>query len=749
MKNLFLVMVWIFIAFSSTTYWYELNANDTIITTRITNRIEDSIAQKWEKYRDIYIKKYDVLQNKYKNSERVKARTTLIKENIKDNSRILIQNKILAELDKKWLPDFSFIYSTGALDSMPSVLLRLLDERKKQFHELINTSPDTINFDIIENYNQGDKFSYLFWLVSHYDNVHSNEQTRYIIELFQDKYTEFNNEISFSRELYSLYKTAQKDTTLNSEQLRVVNKAIQSFELAWVNQGKAKIARLKQINQELAKLQFQFWKNLVDEQKEYTYYIDSIDTLKEMPADILEQAHEYAKTQNKDGYLFNYNTASNIITYCSDESARKAVRSAFKSIASSWKHDNREIILKILKLRQELASILGYKNYWEYSLANKMAPSPEFVINQEDQILVRANEKANKEIEEITKYFNLTKLEVWDYSYYSRKLQEEKYQLDDNALRDYFEFGRVKEWLFDIAKRLYWVELKRVDSKMYDEGVEAYEIYKDWALKWYYILDPFYNPDKASWAWSNPIRIGEVQRSSITLNSLNISKVDEKTLLTYYEVIVMFHEFWHALSNLLSESKYPELNWAGIEWDFVELSSQLMENWATNGEWLKTFAFNYKTWERISDELLEKIKKADTFSTWVWTAIQILYSRIDMTFHTQKVPNNIDELDKLNYKVVDSIGIFKNDTANKMYTSFSHIFNWWYAAGYYSYHWAEIIESDIFSKFSESGIFNKDTATRFYNTILSQWTRKPALELFKDFMWRDIQLDGFYKKKGF
>ncbi len=382
-----------------------------------------------------------------------------------------------------------------------------------------------------------------------------------------------------------------------------------------------------------------------------------------------------------------------------------------------------------------------------------MAPSPEFVLNQEDQIFTKAKLKGEKEINEIKQYFNLNLLDKWNYWYYGRILKKEKYQLDNNVLREYLEYERVKKWLFDIAKRLYWLEFKETGAKTYSEDVKIYEVYKDGTLKWYYLLDPFYNPNKASWAWANILRnkkiVWDSKRLPLVINVLNITKWKDITLLSHGEVAsMMFHEFGHATHALLTESKYPDLNWFSVEWDFVELPSQLMENWGY-AEWLKTFAFHYKTWEQISNELVEKIEKLKTFSTWVWTINQIMYSKIDMLLHTKNVPNSVEELDKLNSEIVESASIFKNDPINKSYTSFSHIFDWGYSAWYYSYMWAEIIESDIFSKFRENWIFDKATADKYYKTILSKWSSKPALELFKDFMWRDINLDWFYNKKGF
>jgi Zn-dependent oligopeptidase len=414
MKKFFLVLL-ILISFTSSVYSYDLNIKDSLKAINITNKIESFITKKWEIYREIYMKQLNTLKNKYKNNEKIQAILDIVNDNIKNSSKIQIQNKILSELDNIWIPDLNFLYSTWAIENYPFLLKKLLEEKKDSFHKLIKIPESKIHFSLINRFNQDDKLFYLYWLLNHYNDVNWSDELRNMIEMFQDELTSFSNEVSFSKELYNIYKTIQKNDKLDSEKLRIVNMAIEKFELNWINLPEDKISQIKKINQELTKLSFQFSKNVLDSEKEFTYYIDKIDTIKEIPADVLAQAQEEAKKENKEGYLFNANNADYLISYSSDEEIRKKVRIIFKSFASSWEYDNREIILKILNLRQDMSKLLWYKNYWEYSLANKMAPSPEFVLNQEDQILTKAKEKGEKEIDEIIKYFNLTSLNVWDH----------------------------------------------------------------------------------------------------------------------------------------------------------------------------------------------------------------------------------------------------------------------------------------------------------------------------------------------
>jgi len=752
MKKIWLLFLWFFVFFTSVSYGYDLDVKDRDIVVTTTNKIEKFIEKKWEDSRAMFVEQITLFQNKHQDNARAQALLDSLIKNIKTSQNVEIQNKILSELENTWLPNLKYIYSTWAIQNMPLLLNKLLDQKRAAFNDLIQNPTNKITFSLVEDFNEDDDLSYLFSLLYNYNSVNANDEIRQVIEDFQPKYLDFGNEISFSKPLYEIYMVIKSDPNLTTDQKRIVDMSIKAFDLNWISLSQEKTDRLKEITKELSSLSLDFWNNLLDSQKEFSYYIDKIDTIKDMPEDVLAWAHKDAMEQGKDWYLFSYNNADYLISYCSDENVRKEIRIVYDTFASSWKYDNRPIILKILKLRKEMAQILWFKNYWEYSLSTKMAPSPEFVMKQEDEILSKARNKADKEVDEVKEYFNLTGLNIWDLSYYSRKLKEQKYQFDDNALRDYFEFNNVKKWLFDIANKLYWLEFKEIESQMYDQDVKSYEVYKDWKLIWYYILDAFYNPNKSSWAWANILRYKKIllsgERLPIAINVLSIQKWEENTLLTNYEVIMLFHEFWHVIHALSSESQYPALNWFNVERDFVELPSQLMENWA-QWESLKLFAYNYKTWEVISDDLLDKMDKLKNFMNWVSTITQIMYSRIDMLLHTQDVPETVEELDQRSYKIFNDISYFKNYKENKMYANFSHIFDWWYSAWYYSYIWAQIIESDIFSVFKKNWLFDQKTADKFYEDILSQWSRKPALELFKDFMWRTISLDWFYQKNWF
>ena len=438
--------------------------------------------------------------------------------------------------------------------------------------------------------------------------------------------------------------------------------------------------------------------------------------------------------------------------YCSNSEVRKVFYKAKSSFASSWNFDNRSIVLETLNLRYKQAKILGYKNHGELSLVFKMAETPEQIINLLEDITKNAKIKASEELEELKNHFNLSEINTWDTGYYFRKLKEEKYNLDDRELKKYFEFENTLKELFWVVNKLYWVEMKEIRWEKYDENIRYYEVYKDSKFISYFLSDYFYNQNKRSWAWADALRAKHISKHNlpIVVNVCNFTKnSDWKTLLTMLDVETMFHEFGHAIHEMLSFSKYSELTWFNVEWDFVELPSQLLENWCSDNEALKVVSKHHETWEIIPQNILDSLENLKTFWTGNSTLRQNEFALLDMFLHTTEIPKTIEELDKKTIEISNSLSIFENGEDYKPHTSFSHIFDWAYSAWYYSYMWAEIIEADIFAEFKKNWIFDKNTSTRFLNTILWQGSRKDANELFNDFMNREVKTNAFFERKGF
>ncbi len=389
--------------------------------------------------------------------------------------------------------------------------------------------------------------------------------------------------------------------------------------------------------------------------------------------------------------------------YCSDADIRKYFYEARIQFASSGKYDNREIILKILKLREEKAHILGYKNYAELSLVFKMAETPEQVKTLFGEISQKARPKAEAELQEIKSYFQLKNLDAWDSSFYSRKLREEKYALDEKELKKYFVFENVRDALFETVKRLYNLELKKIEVPLYTTEVELYEVYKDGNFVSYFYTDYFYTPLKRQGAWADIQREVFENRRKIVVNVCNFQKnTDGYTLLTLDEVETMYHEFGHAIHEMLSFSPYSELSGFHVEWDFVELPSQLLENWCRHPEGMKLFARHCETDEMIPDEMLLKLQKLDTFGNGNMVLKQNEFAMLDMRLHSEEVPQSLEQLQKISDEIYRENSLFPLSHLYKHYASFSHIFDGGYAAGYYSYMWAEIIEKEVWRAFVDS-----------------------------------------------
>jgi peptidyl-dipeptidase Dcp len=442
-----------------------------------------------------------------------------------------------------------------------------------------------------------------------------------------------------------------------------------------------------------------------------------------------------------------------VIRYCSNRDIRKLFSQVRSSFASEGKYDNRKNILDIITNRKDKANILWYDNYAQLSLEFKMADSEEEIINFIKNIWNKTKKKAFEEIDLLKKYFGLSDFWPYDIYYYSRIYKKKEFNFEESEFRNYFEFESVLAWLFGIVKDFYWVEVKEISPEKYNKDLKIYEIYKDDKLISYFIGDYFYRKWKDSWAWNNNLRnrfySNKKDIKPIIVNVASFQKASSwKVLLDLRDVETIFHEFWHALHHILSENTYPDLGLSQIEWDFVELPSQLMENWCTDKDSLNRFAKHHETWELISDDFINTFNKLKTF----WNGI--MYSSyhhleiFDLLVHGEDIPANIEEIAWLYKKIYEEYSIFNFDDSNKKYTSFDHVFAWWYAVWFYSYMWAEIIEADVFSRIKELWMFDREVWEKFINTILGQWTRKKATELFFDFMWREVDNIAFMERKG-
>ncbi len=660
-----------------------------------------------------------------------------------------IKQKVILELEKKEFPDLKFLFSWEVLDIALKILEELLKEEKDDFEKKLKLKDEKISFEIFhEDGILGDFWSYL----NHLNSVNSGEKIRKIVEDFEEKITEFSNEVAYNKRFFDMLVYCLEKCELDIEQKRIISESVKAYKLRWIALPKEKQEELQKINLELSKLSTNFSNNVLDDEKQFEYFLEDAEFLKEFPESDLQNARDLAEKKARKWYAFNSSDSSffSVMKYCSSSEIRKHFSVEFSKFASSWKYDNRENILQILKLKNKKAQILWYKNYAELSLEYKMADSPKQVIDLLADLTKKAKPKALKEIDEIKDFFDLKEINSWDMSYYSRILKEKKYKLNEEKLKQYFEFENTKKALFETVWKLYWIEMRFLENvEKYNENIEIYEVYKNWEFISYFIWDYFYNENKRSWAWNNEIRdkFGE-KRSIITNTMAFVKSKNWKTLLTIWEVETLFHEFGHAIHWMLSKSKYSELSGYWVEWDFVELPSQLLEKWAVGKEAIENVAKHYKTWENITDDLLESLEKLKNFWTSNFILGQNMYSIIDLMLHWEEKFENIDDLDKKFLDKINELSIFKKDDSYKKHCSFTHIFDWAYAAGYYSYMRADIIVDEIWQQFKKNGVYDKEIAKKFEQKILGAWCVKDASEMFEDFMWREVKIDAFLKEKG-
>ncbi len=682
-------------------------------------------------------------------SDMVTEHTT---EKIEKN--LSIKEKIMIELDKEWLIDLEFLFSDEVIWVSVEVFEELLEQEKSRFDSIVSSPKSYITFqDVIEE----SKLDVFYGLMSHLNNVLNTETTQDNIAICKPQITEFGDYVGLNKKYYDRLVYLRKHEKLTPNQTRILDKAIENMEIQWVHLEWKEKTKLEEINKEISDLSENYKQNLLDDEREFSFYFDTDETIKDLPKDVLHNAKKRAEKNGKWWWEFGSDLGSSIaiMQYCSDEKIRKKFIDEHMLFATEGEKDNRPIILKLIDLRHKKAKLLGYKNYAELSLVKKMAETPEQVISLLEDVGKKAEKKLEAEIQEMKDYFGVEDINYYNLQYYTRKLKEEKYALDDKKLKEYFQYDKVIAYMFDLANKLFGVEMKELDTPTYHSDAKVYEVYRNWKLIAHYILDPFYRENKRSGAWANTLRpkvANNNKRVPLTVNVASVlkDKDTKSTLLDFNSMKTLFHEFGHVLHFMLYEGKYRELGSMRLEWDAIELPSQLMENWLRETEVLLWIWEHYKTGEIIPMELIEKKKQLDNFNSGFIEVRQTQLAMMDMELYTNDAPSTIEELDQKIVDINNSLGSIPRDIENyKMHAQFSHIFAGGYSAGYYSYLRSRLLDADIYSVFQEEGIFNSETGKRFIDTFLGQWIKKDARDMFRDFMGRDVDPRVYYRKKEF
>jgi peptidyl-dipeptidase Dcp len=575
-----------------------------------------------------------------------------------------------------------------------------------------------------------------------------------------------SDDIYLNDKLFARIKTVyeQRDSLdLNAEQQTLLKKTYERFVRGGANLPADKKERFRRINKELGILSLQFGENVLAETNSFELLITDEADLSGLPKGVIDAAKANAEGHgHKEGWLFTLDKPSLIpfITYSDKRDLREQLFKGYIMRGdNNNEHDNKEIVKKMVNLRLERAQMLGYKNHASFILDNNMAKTPENVFNLMDQVMPKATEMAKKELVELQKLADSEganiKIEPWDWWYYSEKVRKAKYDLDEEQLRPYFKLENVRDGIFDVAHKLYGVTFVRTNElPVYHPDVETYEM-KDSAgnVKGILYMDFFPRASKRGGAWMTSFRKQHYEdgKNVIPVISIvtNFTKptADMPSLLTFDEVSTLFHEFGHAIHGLLSDCQYTSLSGTAVPRDFVEMPSQIMENWAAEPEVMKAYFKHYKTGEPIPDELIEKIQKSGKFNAGFAISEYTAAAYLDMFWHTITEPFEGD-VNQFEADAMKKIGLIPEIVVRYRSTYFNHIFAGGYSAGYYAYMWAEVIDADAFMAFKENGIFDKKTADSFRENILSRGGTEDAMELYKRFRGREPKTDAYFERKG-
>lgn len=643
------------------------------------------------------------------------------------------------------------------------------------FKELIKKSEDEIN-DIVSNPEaptfenviealafsgvQLDVVSNIFFNLN---SAETSDEIQKIAQEVSPLLTEYSSKISQNEALFSKIKKVydNKETyQLNEEQQMLLNETYKGFVRSGALLNEADKEKLQKISMDLSVKSLQFGQNVLASTNAYFKHITHKEDLAGIPEAILDQYAEEAKERELEGWVVTLQYPSYIpfMTYAENRELRKelALASGKKSF-DGGEFDNQELIKELLTLKQQKAELLGYQNYADYVLEERMAKSPAKVLDFLNELLTKAKPYAEKEIEELkslAKADGIEDLQGYDHSFYAEKLRKQKYDFNDEELKPYFPLDQVQEAVFGLAGKLFGLHFKeRNDIPKYHEDVKVYEVSEqpEDHFKALLYVDYFPRKGKRAGAWMTSYKNqykkdGENSRPHISIVcNFNKPTKDTPSLLTFQEVTTLFHEFGHALHGMMAETEYPGLSGTSVKWDFVELPSQFLENFCYEPEFLKTFAKHYKTGEVLPDEKIEKIEQSKNFMEGYQTMRQLGFGLLDMNYHTKVAELENESVKEFEDKYTKATTLYPINPETAMSPSFSHIFQGGYSAGYYSYKWAEVLDADAFQYFKETGIFNPETAAK-YKILLSSGGTKDPMELYKSFRGSEPKVESLLKR---
>ena len=611
----------------------------------------------------------------------------------------------------------------------------------------------------------GEQLNRISSILFNLNSAETNQEIQQITQKVSPKLSEFSNDLILNNALFVKIKEVfenKKNFNLNIEEDRLLEESYQNFARNGANLPEKKQARLREIDQELAKLSLEFGEHVLAETNAFQLHVTEENDVAGLPESTKDAALQLAKKEEKEGYIFTLHYPSYLpfMKYAQNRTLRKTMALAFGAKGfQDNKNNNESIVLDIVKLRHERANLLGYNTHADFVLEQRMAKKPSKVEAFLDELLEKAKPAAEIEFEELNAFAKKTdqieKLQKWDVAYYSEKLKQSKFDLDEEQLKPYFELNKVVDGVFTIADKLYQLQFKKTTTiDVYHEEVDTYEVRNqqgDLVAIFYTDFHP--RPGKRDGAWMTVYKnqkikngVNERPHISIVCNFTRATST-QPSLLTFNEVTTLFHEFGHALHGMLANTTYSSLSGTNVYWDFVELPSQLLENWCYEKEALALFAKHYQTGEKIPQEFIQKIKASANFQEGMQTLRQLSFGKLDLAWHS-KNPAEIKKVKQFEDAAFEGTQLYSNVTENCMSTAFSHIFQGGYAAGYYSYKWAEVLDADAFAFFKEKGIFSKEVAEKFKTHILTKGGTQDPMELYTAFRGKEPDPEALLKRAG-
>lgn len=609
---------------------------------------------------------------------------------------------------------------------------------------------------------QLDRISSIFF------NLNSAETTDTIQKIAQEvspMLSELSNDITLNTALFQRVKSIyeQKEhLDLTVEEKTLLAKKYKGFARNGANLPDTKKSRLREIDAALAKLKLSFGENILAETNAYELHITNEQDLAGLPESAKEAFASEAKNRDKEGWVVTLDYPSYIpfMKYAENRKLRKELSLAFGSRAFNGNtYDNQKNVLKIANLRHERANLLGYETHAHFVLEERMAQNPEKVKSFLNELLEKAKPAAQREFAQLENFAKekdgIDRLEKWDGAYYSEQLKQELFNLNDEQLKPYFKLEHVIDGVFEIAQRLFGLQFEQITTiDVYHKDVKTYKVTDaqgEYIALFYADFHPRKGKRGGAWMTSfkgQKIENGINDRPHIS-NVCNFtpSTPSKPSLLTFNEVTTLFHEFGHGLHGMLANTTYPSLSGTSVYWDFVELPSQVLENWCYEKEALELFATHYETGEVIPMSLIKKIKEAATFQEGMQTLRQLSFGLLDMSWHGQD-PSTIEDVKAFEKEAFKDTSLYPDTPQTCMSTAFAHIFQGGYASGYYSYKWAEVLDADAFEYFKEEGIFNKDVARKFQEHVLSKGGTEDPMVLYKRFRGQEPKPEALLKRAG-